>query len=304
MRNTMRAARRARALRYRVLPLSLLALLVSCAGKPTPKAEAVSFEPSPSASIKAGPESYEDQYRLKLPFDLTIANPRSGSLRVESALLSLSVQGMAAPMKVEASISAEDRVIAGGSELALEFVFPVDARELEPSVSGPKGPPRARFSCEALVRLLAEDGKAFDAPARAEGSFLLIRDPLFRITSLKIERDILVTTNLALEIEVENPNDFPLELKSMDYRFFGERKSWSAGAYEGALSLPPRSIRRAKLAFEMNFADRDRRLFDLVAELKTVSYGLFGTARIATGLGFLPEFSVKVDEEGSCQVER
>jgi hypothetical protein len=263
---------------------------------------------SPGSSLEAGAAVYEDQYRLSLPITLTIANPRAGTLRLESAECVLAVQGGPSPMKAPAEAAARDSglgaLIAGRSELAIAFDFPIDLRRLAASVAGPLGPSRASFSCEAKARLVAEDGKAFEAPARVEGSFLIIRDPIFRITSLRIERDILVTTDLALELEVENPNDFPLEFRSMDYRFFGEGKSWAMGAYKGASALPPRSTKRIKLAFEMNFADRDRKLFDLVAELKTVSYGFAGTATVATGLAFLPEFRAKVDEEGSCQVER
>jgi LEA14-like dessication related protein len=298
------------------LAMALL-LLASCAGKIPPTIAVPAPEPrieeplqeTPSAKLEAGDAVYQDQYRLSLPLAFTIQNPRAGKFRLESADCVLSVQGEATPLKAslakaQAGDSSTDAVVEGGSEFAIAYDFPVDVRELDASVSGPRGPKRASFSGEARARLVDENGRPFDASARVQGSFLIVRDPLFRITSLKIERDILVTTNLALELDVENPNDFPLEFDAMDYRFYGEGKSWAMGSYKGAVALPPESTKRVKLAFEMNFADRDRKLFDLVAELKTVNYGLRGRAKVATGLPFLPEFSAEVDEEGSCQVER
>lgn len=285
----------------RTAALLSLCLLASCAGKPAPAAPEP-LEPPPASKLEAGAPIYEDQYKLTIPLTLKLRNPRGSSLRVESCDASLTVQGSSV-MKAKAPI-AEDAAVEGGSELSLDFEFTVDVRKLDASVSGPGGPPRASFACEARTRLVARNGEAFDLVSHLEGSFLIIRDPIFRITSLKIERDILVTTNLVLALEVENPNDFPVELGSFDYRFFGEGKSWSMGEYKGALALPALSTRPIKLAFEMNFADRDRKLFDLVAALKVVRYGLVGEAKVATGLPFLAEFLVKVDEEGSCQVER
>ena len=122
--------------------------------------------------------------------------------------------------------------------------------------------------------------------------------------SLKIERDILVTTNLKLGLEVYNPNSFPVELSSLSYDFYGEGKPWSGGKAEQALLVPARSAEKIALAFELNFADRDRALLDLVAKLQVVSYRLKGQGSVATGLGFLPVFRLAFDEEGSCRVER
>jgi hypothetical protein len=301
MRNAMRDGRPCGASIGAALLLSLC-LLASCAGKPAPKIEEPKPpEPRPTAKLESGAPIYEDQYKLSIPLTLKLANPRAEELRLESADCSLSVQGSGAGT---APAGTAAKVVEGGSELELSFEFPVDVRKLDASVSGPGGPPRASYSCRARARLVAEDGEAFDLEAALEGSFLIIRDPIFRITSLKIERDILVTTNLVLSLEVENPNDFPVELGSFDYRFFGEGKSWAMGERKGAVALPALSTRPVSLAFEMNFADRDRKLFDLVADLKVVRYGLVGQAKVSTGLPFLGEFRVKVDEEGSCQVER
>jgi LEA14-like dessication related protein len=186
----------------------------------------------------------------------------------------------------------------------LDFEAHVDVRALDASVSGPEGASRAAFSCAALAHLVDESGGKLESRAAAEGSFLIIREPRLRIRTLKIERDILVTTNLRLELAIENPNEFPIDFGPFTYRFYGEGKSWAEGAFDRSLSVPPRSAIEAGLAFEMNFADRDRKLLDLVAELKTVRYALKGKAKVATGLSFLPEFGIAVDEEGSCQVER
>jgi LEA14-like dessication related protein len=133
---------------------------------------------------------------------------------------------------------------------------------------------------------------------------LVVGEPTFRITSIKIERDLLVTTSLRIDLEIENPNDFPLEFRSLAYDFYGEGKLWSDGSFEGPVSIPAGGKARLGLRFEMSFADMDRRLFDLVANLKVVRYRITGEAIVAAGNGLVPDFAARFDEEGSCAVAR
>jgi LEA14-like dessication related protein len=281
--------------------LALCAAVSGCAGRPAAPKPA-----SPEARLAIGEIAFLDQHRLTVPLTLTLRNPGSEGLMLESAECSLSIQGAAAPI---AARLAQGAVLGrslepGSGERKLAFEASVDVRELAAAVSGPEGPASVSFSCSSRARLVAADGRPIEAAASAEGSFPIIREPRFRIRSLKIERDILVTTNLRLELEIENPNDFPIDFSGFAYRFYGEGKSWAEGSFGGLLSIPERSTEAAPLAFEMNFADRDRKLLDLVAELRVVRYELRGKAKVATGLAALPEFGIEVDEEGSCQVER
>jgi hypothetical protein len=145
----------------------------------------------------------------------------------------------------------------------------------------------------------------------------VVREPVFRITSIRVMRDLLVTTELRLSLEIENPNDFPLVLDSFSWRFWAEGRPWASGEAPGSacgaaggvssagpLLIPARGKAERQLDFEMNFADRDRRLFDLVARLSSVSYRLFGEARLSTPEAGLPAFASRFDESGSCPVER
>jgi LEA14-like dessication related protein len=276
-----------------------LALLGACATKkaasPAPPPES-----APKAVVEIAPASGLDQFRARLPFALALKNPRSAAIRLESFECVLKVAGVEAGRLEEGNgVSLE---AAGSASIPLEFL--VDSRNLSRAVTGPDGPAVAEFRIEASARFRDAEGSAFTARTSADASFPLIREPRLRILSLKIERDILVTTNLRLSIEVENPNAFPIELGSLVYEFYGEGKPWSAGAASQPLSVPARSSKRLALAFELNFADRDRALLDLVANLMVVRYRLKGSASVATGLEFLPEFRLEFDEEGNCRVER
>ncbi len=133
----------------------------------------------------------------------------------------------------------------------------------------------ARFPAFALCLLALVASCATRRPVAAANAATRpeVREPVFRIESVTIERDLLVTTKLSLSLAVDNPNDFPIELSSLSYEFYGEGDLWTEGSSEDAETAPERSVpARAslerKLSFTMNFANMDRRLFDLVAKLE------------------------------------
>jgi LEA14-like dessication related protein len=277
--------------------LAALSLLSGCATK---RASPAPVEAPPIASIEAAAPLLLDQRRVDLAFTLRVGNPGAAAITIEGVDYALYARA-GQPTRLS---SRAGQAIAGGGEAAIRSEFPIEVADLGEAIAGDDGPASAPWRLTALARIRKADGSPLELPAEASGTFPIVRDPRFRITSIKIERDLLVTTNLRLGLEIENPNEFPLELDSFDYGFYGEGRLWADGGSSIPLTVPAKGKAQRGLEFEMNFADMDRRLFDLVANLRVVRYRLAGEARIATDLAFLPAFEARFDREGSCAVDR
>ncbi len=274
-----------------------LALLAGCA---TPGPKGLPAEPSPSVRIDSAAAVRPDRLRLILPFVLFVQNPRSGRIRVESIDYALSLEG------TEAGTGSyrEGKGIEAGGSLAIPFELSVDTGESEESLYASDGPANAEWGLEARVHISTSRGAILELPAAARGSFAIVREPSLRIRSVTIERDLLVTTKLGVDLEIDNPNAFPLAFGSLSYDFYGEGRLWAEGRSDDSAEIPARGSAERTLSFSMSFASVDRRLFDLVANLSVVRYRLKGEAKIATGLDSLPEFAMGFDDEGSCEVRR
>jgi hypothetical protein len=285
------------------LAASLLAAaaFAGCASKPVP-APAPAPLPRPTIVLVAVPARLLDQNRAALRVEARISNPRGEPLEIAEAECSFAVEGAPSALASPPAAAAPASV-AARSETSVAFERVVDLRSLDVSVRGPKGPAEASWRAEARFLLRSPDGSAVEAAASADGAIPIVREPLLRITSLRIERDVLVTTNLRLDMEIENPNAFPLAMGSFSYDFYGEGKAWASDADAGAALIPAKGGIRRGLRFTMNFADADRRLFDLVARLRTVRYRLSGSAEVGTGLEAIPSFTLGFDLEGTCPVE-
>ena len=76
------------------------------------------------------------------------------------------------------------------------------------------------------------------------------------------------------------------------------------GGAEEPLVAPAGATIVRELEVELNFADSDRRLFDLIARLGSVRYRLRGEALLSAGGGASRTLAARFDVEGSCAVER
>lgn len=279
------------------IALGCAAILGSCATKaPAPPR----MQASPKPRLEAEGALALDQYRTRLRFELVLENPGPEGFSIEGGECLLFADGA----EVCRAPGFESRALGAGSSLSIPLELVVDSRKLGESYADPHGPSAAAYKAEARLRFRDAAGAYREARAEAEGSIPLIREPRFEILALKIERDILVTTNLRLAMEVSNPNAFPVGLEDIAYSFDGELKPWAEGRTAGPFRIGARSSRRIELVFEMNFADRDRSLLDLVNKLQVVQYRLAGTASVAAELGFPLSFPIAFDESGSCRVER
>lgn len=286
------------------LAASLLAaaVLAACASKPLTAAAPL---PRPTIVLAAAPARLLDQNRAALRVEARISNPRGEPLAIAEAECSFYVEGAPSALVAGPASAAPGAgsSVEGGSEASVAFELVVDLRSLDASVRGPEGPAEASWRAEARFLLRSPDGSSLEAAASAGGGIPIVREPLLRITSLRIERDVLVTTNLRLDMEIENPNAFPLEMSSISYDFYGEGRAWASDADAVPALVPAKGTIRRGLRFTMNFADADRRLFDLVARLRTVRYRLSGSAEVGTGLEAIPSFTLGFDLEGACPVE-
>ena len=163
---------------------------------------------------------------------------------------------------------------------------------------------RLAFALLAAVSALVSCAGRPPAPARAESAFQPVRAPLLSIRSIVLLRHELVNVLLELVLDVDNPNAFPVDFASADYRFFGEGRKWAGGSVECSVKIPARGRAEVRLPILLNFTETGRDLFDLVARLQVVRYRLTGRARIVTPLALVPEFFMDFDEGGTVRVER
>jgi LEA14-like dessication related protein len=104
--------------------------------------------------------------------------------------------------------------------------------------------------------------------------------PEFKVVSIFIVQADIVVTEFEAVINIDNPNDFPMELASITYELFGNGRFWTGGNVRDVMQIPANSSKEARFVFSMNFIDMSRTLLDDVIAMRQVNYRFRGNAEV------------------------
>jgi len=132
--------------------------------------------------------------------------------------------------------------------------------------------------------------------------FPYIREPVFKITAIAVLKAELINTRFRVNMVIDNPNPFPVELSAFTYELYGDGRLWADGQEKNVFQIPPRQSRDTQLFLIMNFINMGRPLLDQVIALQKVAYRFKGNVLIKTNVDYLPRFTGSYDLSGYSQV--
>jgi LEA14-like dessication related protein len=141
-------------------------------------------------------------------------------------------------------------------------------------------------------------------PVAAEGTFPVVRLPDVQLTTVRLESLTLSGADLALELEVSNPNTFGVELGSLQYAFAVNGNPWVDGSSSGAQTIGAQRDSRVVIPFSVRFLSVGRAVYRLLTGDDTLDYTLELVAQVGTELALVPEVTLPFSLEGSVPLRR
>ena len=138
--------------------------------------------------------------------------------------------------------------------------------------------------------------------ARETAVFPFIREPVFTITKIAILKADLVNTRFKVTINIDNPNNYQVDLSSFEYELYGNGLLWAEGRERNIINVPPRSSFQGDLFLTMNFINMKRDLLDQIIRLEDVNYRFNGKAFVSTEVAYLPRFRTDFNLSGYSRV--
>jgi LEA14-like dessication related protein len=129
-------------------------------------------------------------------------------------------------------------------------------------------------------------------------------EPIFSISSITVLQAELINTRLKVQVHVDNPNIFSVDLTSFEYKLYGAGRFWADGKETKILTVPASSSGEKELYLTMNFTNMHRDMLDQIITMKKVRYRLTGTAIIKTAAEYIPVYTKYFNLEGESDVER
>ncbi|MDR2186314.1 MAG: LEA type 2 family protein [Treponema sp.] len=265
------------------------------------------LEETPASDLSFDHIEAENLSRVVLYYRLRTGNPRSLPLRLQVGGWKALVDGLEYGKKdavlTADEISADEVLVevppGGFAEKTFRLDLNLGAYRDVPAAGDSGG-----YRAELLLNLVYQygKGKTLAGETSAQARFPRIRKPEFTITGIAILQAELINTRFRVNLRIDNPNVFPVNLSSFGYELYGAGRFWAEGRETEALRIPAGGSAETRLFLLMNFINMKRNLLDEVIAMRKVPYRFSGEALIETGVSWLPEFRMHFDHQGQSEV--
>jgi LEA14-like dessication related protein len=276
-----------------------LFLYLSCAtGNPLPPPPVP--PQAPRVSLDFDRVEAEEPGRLSLYFLLSVENPRPSAARISLRDWRAALNDGIREEGVFLNFDPRDTVLAANAS----HTFPVrlDLVMEDIPFSDALNPEEYRAGLSLDLDFTFDSGESLRVLASAETFFPPIREPEFIITAIAVKKAELINTRFKVNLRIENPNYFPVELSALNYELYGGGRFWADGQEQDILYIPPGGAAETELFLVMNFINMRRELLDQVIALRQVRYRFTGEATVSTGINYLPRFRMRFDRSGNSVV--
>jgi len=278
--------------------LFFLAAVLTTACKSEPVSPAPETPaPLPSASLAYKGIEAGDLNHLDLLFTLGIIN--AGHTKIESWHAEVNGQKAGSALMLKSN---------GNDVLGLNFAqsplsIPLTLNMNMAALNAEGLAPSDEYNVKLIIELLASNGSSpLVLEVSSHAAFPGVRAPAFSIISIAVIKAELINTRFRVNMKIDNPNPFPVNLSSFAYELYGNGRLWADGTEKNVFTVSGKSSMTAELFLLMNFIGMERTLLDQIIKLVDVNYRFAGEAQVTSEVEYLPKFSTGFDLSGYSRV--
>ncbi|MDR2797029.1 MAG: LEA type 2 family protein [Treponema sp.] len=257
-------------------------------------------EADPSVQIAFDHLEAKTTEHITLYFVLQVTNPRSVPASMEINQWQFIANGL--PQQEGATLIFTEENPAVGALTSTQFPLglAVDLSKCSGLEKAEFDTYQAKFEADMVFTFALEEHTT--THLSAEAVFPRIREPQFTVTKIVVNQGELINIRLKVGLRIDNPNNFPLELSSLAYEFYGDEQFWANGTDPAVRRIPAQGSTQTQIFMVMNFIDMNRKLLEDILVAKRVYYHFTGEVAVLTTIEYLPRFYVDFDLSGNSVV--
>ena len=140
-------------------------------------------------------------------------------------------------------------------------------------------------------------------PVSKQGELPVPKIPNIKIKDVKINKLSFTTADLVAQVEVNNPNDFNLALKSFNYQLDINQNKWGQGEITESSNIPKKGKGVIEIPVKLDLLSIGTAAAALLQKNSTLEYQLTGNATLDTGLEMLKGYDLPVDIKGTTSLK-
>ena len=143
----------------------------------------------------------------------------------------------------------------------------------------------------------------YAVPVAKQGELPVPKVPDIKIKDVKIKKLNFTSADIVALVEVNNPNDFSLALKSFNYKLNINQKNWGQGEITQSSNIPRKGKGIIEIPLKLDLFSIGSAAVALLQSKSPVEYQLTGNATVDTGLELLKGYDLPLDIKGTTSLK-
>jgi LEA14-like dessication related protein len=114
----------------------------------------------------------------------------------------------------------------------------------------------------------------------------------------------LTSAQLELQLAVDNPNAFSLNLDRLKYNLSVNGMDWVSGTNTDAMRVNEKNEGLVTIPVKLNFLDLGRSVYQLLDGASMLNYELNGDMDVSTGISVMGAQNIPINKSGSINISR
>jgi LEA14-like dessication related protein len=141
-------------------------------------------------------------------------------------------------------------------------------------------------------------------PVSTKGMLPMVKFPSFSIQSLKLDRLSFNGADLKLQIAVDNPNAFALNLDKMDYQFAVNGNSWINGLSQNVTRLNQKGQGIIDIPISLDFLKVGQSVYQLLTGNNQLNYNFSGDFDVSTSITEFGTVKLPIEKTGQLNLTK
>jgi LEA14-like dessication related protein len=143
----------------------------------------------------------------------------------------------------------------------------------------------------------------YAVPVAKKGELPVPKIPDIKLKDIQVKSMSFTSAEVLAQVEVSNPNNFQLGLKSFDYQLNVNQKNWGQGNIKQAINIPEKGKGIIEIPVKLDLMSIGAALYPMLQKKAPLQYQLKGNASIDTGLELLKNYNMPVDVSGTAAIQ-
>lgn len=143
-----------------------------------------------------------------------------------------------------------------------------------------------------------------ELPLRKDGTFPVVKVPKISLENLSLKSLSLTKADLVVDLNIQNPNGFDLNVSDLDYQLDLNGVSPISGTIDRSLELTQNSASTIQLPVSLNLLDLGSAVRDILINRENISFSFSGSSTVGSSLPIFEPSSFNFEREGTLNILR